>query len=371
MKVNIKDYQVIREAELEFIPGINVIVGSTNNGKSSIIRAIQGAINNQGGSGFINYDAESTEVTISDEQNIITWSKSKKQGDSFYNINGDVLKKIGQKQLPEVADLLNMHEVEVGNERFQINFWRQMEKPFLVDKTAYQLFDFISQSKEQEFVAGLQSSTVGEVKGISSEVTVLNATADTLTKQIITLNEEIKGLEVVESIDIDNLEKAITIANNLARDLNDHTNSTATYYEVKEKLLKSMKVNEEADIIFKEVSKELNDVNEFKQAMNNLSTKEAELKEAKTKLSKIETTINQTEKVLKEVDKLIKEVNKYSDLREQLNNKFVSYKRVKIDFEADSIKIKELSESIKVAEKELGEFDVCPLCGNNLDGHKH
>ena len=44
MQVQIKDYQIIKKAALEFIPGLNVIIGPSNNGKSSILKAIKAAV---------------------------------------------------------------------------------------------------------------------------------------------------------------------------------------------------------------------------------------------------------------------------------------------------------------------------------------
>ena len=41
MKVQIKNYQIIKDANLEFIPGLNVIIGPSNNGKTSILKAIK------------------------------------------------------------------------------------------------------------------------------------------------------------------------------------------------------------------------------------------------------------------------------------------------------------------------------------------
>ena len=47
MKVKIKDYQVIKDIDLDFDKGLTAIVGTSNNGKSSILRAIEGAIFNK------------------------------------------------------------------------------------------------------------------------------------------------------------------------------------------------------------------------------------------------------------------------------------------------------------------------------------
>ena len=175
MKASIKNYQIIKDADLEFLPGITAIVGSSNNGKSSIIRAIEAAINNKGGNSFINYDADSCEVEIEDSGHIIKWQKHKKQGKSFYEIDGKILNKIGQKQLDEVGILLNMPEIEVNTDRFRLNFWKQMNFPFLVGKTSYQLFDFISKSNEQELISELQDKSAESFKQLAKDVDYKNA----------------------------------------------------------------------------------------------------------------------------------------------------------------------------------------------------
>lgn len=41
MDVSIKNYQIIKKAELSFIPGLNIILGPSNNGKSSILKGIK------------------------------------------------------------------------------------------------------------------------------------------------------------------------------------------------------------------------------------------------------------------------------------------------------------------------------------------
>lgn len=41
MDVTLKNYQIISKAELSFIPGLNVIIGPSNNGKSSILKGIK------------------------------------------------------------------------------------------------------------------------------------------------------------------------------------------------------------------------------------------------------------------------------------------------------------------------------------------
>ena len=44
--LKIEDFQSIGNAELEFTPGINLIVGQSNSGKTAILRAIDSVLTN-------------------------------------------------------------------------------------------------------------------------------------------------------------------------------------------------------------------------------------------------------------------------------------------------------------------------------------
>ena len=44
--LKIEDFQSIGNAELEFIPGINLIVGQSNSGKTAVLRAIDSVLTN-------------------------------------------------------------------------------------------------------------------------------------------------------------------------------------------------------------------------------------------------------------------------------------------------------------------------------------
>lgn len=372
MKVKIKDYQAIKTAELEFVEGVNVIVGSTNNGKSSIIRAIQGAINNQGGSGFINYNADETEVTINDNENKLVWTKSKKAGKSSYTINGEVLTKIGQKQLPEVADLLNMHEVEVGNERFQINFWKQMEKPFLVDRTPYQLFDFISQSKEQAFVAELQNSTSAEYKELNASINSLNSQIDILTDQITNLHSDIEALSIVESIDIDSIEYALTVANKLTEALKAHKDSKEEVetLQVKHKLLDNITEKVHTSLV------SLDAVMETLSKLNKLIREHTTYTDSIAKLIADANNLDAKEIILSKKEK---ELKKYIKEQEELNTTYKELNRLLSEHSNKQIQVNKLKAQLVENEKlqvetsaKLQEFSMCPLCGHALDEiHTH
>jgi len=326
MKVNIENYQAIKKAELSFDKGLTVIVGSSNNGKSSIIRAIEAAINNKGGSDFINYDSDNCKVIIEDDENKVIWSKNRNSMKSYYDINGQVLKKIGQKQIEDVGKTLNMPEIEVNNDRFRLNFWKQLDFPFLVGKTHYQLFDFISKSKDQELMSNLLESKEKEKKDSKKELQELNTRIDTRTQDISSMEKEIELLKDIEDFDVSTFEKLITVVQQY------------------ESLLSQFEMIPDA-IIAKR--KEITDLD------NQISTLDS-------KLTKIESLIKDYEKEKIFLDKLTKGLEEIKTLEKSIQDNLLKH---------DS-----LNRLSVTTEKELDSFDVCPFCQqpiNKEGGHEH
>lgn len=367
MKVKIENYQAIKEATLEFIPGVNAIVGPTNNGKSSIIRAIKGAVNNQGGSGFINYDADETTVTIEYKNHLVKWNKSKKPGKSFYEVDNNVLSKIGQTQVKEVADIMNMPEIDVGNERFQINFWKQMDKPFLVDRTAYQLFDFISKSKEQELISTLQATTESNYKDINKEITSLNAKANLTTETISTLEDELKELDSKLDFNIDVYTKLYN-AYKLITDKIDSLNEINTNLEVytnvltkQDKILSSLN-----DYITKldKLNKEYTEAMTIAQALDkineNTNLQKTILSNSTNTEKMLATKLKQLDNLFKDIDKTSNAITVIKDLHKQLTN-------TNNALDNTNLQLQKYKTVLKQATDELSSYKVCPLCERPLN----
>jgi len=371
MKVSIKNYQAIKNVELEFPPGITAIVGNSNNGKSSIIRAIEAAINNKGGSSFINYDADECEVAITHDGADIKWIKSKKPGKSHYIINGTKINKIGQTQVPEVAQLLNMGEVEVNNERFRLNFWKQLDYPFLVGKTPYQLFDFISKSDEQDKVKQFQDDTVVDRKSVTNEVTTNTTKIDMITSDIVKLGEEQDQLQVFVDFDLEAYEELLEQYNDL-----DHVIET---YENSEKFLKAGKE------VLKDAEDQLTKLNDYmtklelgitlfdalSTCVSSISDVESELnryskiaKDCETHEKLNQDKITKLEEIIETVAKLTLELEEYDNLIEACEGTIVSINGYKKSLQT-------IENELKDIEAELDTFDVCPFCDSNLGNHDH
>jgi|GEM_PF-4499720 len=369
MKVKIKDFQAIKNAELEFNPGITVIVGNSNNGKSSIIRAIEAAINNKGGNGFINYDADKCEVTISYNKNKIKWIKHKKQGKSSYEINGERLSKIGQKQLDEVGELLNMQQVEINNDRFRLNFWKQLDYPFLVGKTSYQLFDFISKSNEQELMSGLQEETAENLKNTVSDITNISRDVDKKTAEITSIKDKLKELNKYNKVDVDSfLQDALLLdkigsniitLKDLISELKDIKKDVYKKNDMINTLNKHFDTLDKGFAIYNSLNSAISEFNQNKELIDSFD------------INSINNDIENYKNKLSAIDKIFEE---YKNIEDQYN----TIKNINLEISDNAYSLEEYEEKLDAvmdemtkAATELGTFDVCPLCGQSLNKGDH
>ena len=192
-EVKIKNFQKIKDAELSFDPGLTIIVGATNNGKTAILRAIEAALFNKSVDGSISYGSEYTGVTISYANNLLVWERNKtKASKTSYKLNNDVMVKVGRGQLDEVRDTFNIKEINLLRTKEKLNFWKQMRFPFLLDRTPAQLFEFIVMSSEETNLARVLRLMNLDIKDMSSAVLVVESVIDEYKNKI---KEEINNLK--------------------------------------------------------------------------------------------------------------------------------------------------------------------------------
>jgi len=371
MKVVIKNYQAIKDVELEFKPGITAIVGNSNNGKSSIIRSLEAAINNKGGDSFINYDADQCEVTIEDNGSIIKWVKSKKQGKSHYIINGQKLSKIGQKQIPEVGELLNMNEVEVNNERFRLNFWKQLDYPFLVGKTSYQLFDFISKSDEQDLIKKYQDDNKVSLKTLGKDIETKSTQIDTTTEDIVSLEKEIEELKVFEDFNLEVFEDTLSDYAKLIALLSTYEANEIDLNLAKTELNDANTKLKGAEKLVEKIGKGLIYYEALSISLSSLKEINDSLASAKVGIKGCTNMVNSNTNKIKQLKSVIKNIDLTTDTIHKYRGFILLYNNFESEIKEEKKFIKKTEFSINEREKELAEFDVCPFCGSDISKHDH
>ena len=75
MKVSIKDFQIIKSASLDFQPGLTLIIGESNNGKSAIFRAMKSCIYNEPGTSNVRIGCKNYLVGIENNNHKVILQK--------------------------------------------------------------------------------------------------------------------------------------------------------------------------------------------------------------------------------------------------------------------------------------------------------
>lgn len=134
--IDLNNFQSISSAELKFIPGINLIVGQSNSGKTAIIRAVNAVISNPTrGKYYIKKGTKAANVLINYEGNSIRWERT--SSDSTYEIDGELYKKTGRNDLFDLLETSGFVRDDADN---VMNIEGEWNLPFPFDRTPSELF---------------------------------------------------------------------------------------------------------------------------------------------------------------------------------------------------------------------------------------
>lgn len=242
--VDIKDFQSLKKAYIELTPGITVITGATNNGKSAIIRAIDSALFNLGDDAMVRGGQRYYGIKISNGSHTMLMARDnvgKNEKTAYQFDDGTVQKKVGRGQLEEVSRMFNIREVKMNNgTKMKINFWYQNDKPFLMDKTAGQLYEFLSLSSCDNYARVLKS--------LGSDVRSINSDINTLTTEINTYKSLINdkkdflskndGFDLVyqEALDVDAMGDLHSNTSSILDDIDTYIRSVQRLNGLKSKI---------------------------------------------------------------------------------------------------------------------------------------
>ena len=127
-EVSIQNFQSHKDTHLEFHPGVNIIVGTSDSGKSAIIRTIRWVLQNKPlGDSFRSMWGGETKVTLTLPEGQITRSKDKSDK---YTIEGPPKLELEAFRTSVPEEVLNMLNINSVNLQFQ------HDPPFLISSTS-------------------------------------------------------------------------------------------------------------------------------------------------------------------------------------------------------------------------------------------
>lgn len=345
-KLTIKNIQSHKDSELVFSPGINCIVGTSNNGKSAVLRALNWSIYNRplGIDNLLSnwcYDKkgkqiEEMSVTIQKGDSILVRKKSKDE--NCYVINNEKLEAI-KTDVPE--------QVEKFFRLSDTNIQKQMDSPFLLSLGAGEVAKYFNKTVRLDVIDLVLSNAESTRRKTNSKLNEV--------EEIISEYENKLGnfdwLETVEKL-INKYERIQVKEEKLNDEIKKLENSLNCYSE-----LESQQKKYESVIENKKLVEKILKLNE--------TTKEKEIEKLENQLEEFEqVTSKKVNQDFSESKKLISKIEKLENELEMIRNK-----RNKLGTSLSNCEYYE--NMIFVNEKEVEEFkkqlpEVCPLCGNPM-----
>lgn len=191
--LKIQNFQSHENTEISFDKGVNVIVGSSDSGKSAIIRALRWATTcNPRGDAIRSFWGGDTKVSITTHEGHVI-ERIRTNG-----INRYILRKNNEEELifdafgnnvpKEIEEILNIEEA--------INFQHQIDPPFLISETAG------STASHFNRMANLEKIDLG-LRNTKSMQNAVNSRIDLKIDERTKLREELKGFKYLNQAEKD------------------------------------------------------------------------------------------------------------------------------------------------------------------------
>jgi len=337
--IEISNFQSHKHSTLEFDPGVNVIVGSSDSGKTAIIRALRWLIwNRPSGDSIRSWWGGDTEVTLTLPTSTISRIKGK---ENLYKLNDIEFKAFGTDVPEEIQKEINFND---------LNLQQQLERPFLLDDSSGEVAQHFNKVAQLDVI----DSSMANVKRWIREIEQDNKARRKQLKESI---GELKTYDYLDKME---------------------TDVQAVEYLEKEKIsifqqeTALKKIVEELQQIEEEIHScdGILDLEEQVVPLLSLFTQKKFLNDQQFKLKKlaeeIEKVDQEYEKVIQflEIEKPLEHVSTMLKKRNTLQDHCQTL-RVLID------SIKTTAKNIEITQKKIEKLEsqmptICPFCGQRI-----
>ena len=417
MIIKAKDYEVIENLTLELKEGITVIVGASNNGKSSIIRLLRSLFYNLNNDSSIRQGETSYTIGVIDNNNkVIVKRDLTSANKTVYSVNGNILKKVGRNPVPEVEDALNIRIIDINKKKMELNFLRQMEFPFLLGESGGFIYDFLSSSSNQNDFTDLFKTMKHDLKEISDNKKRLEGQVDTLKDMYQTSKDTYDKLEPIDPLveeilafdikmkhlqklsdSIINLEyadegiinqnkilKEYTGKYELLKDIDNLAMEYGKYKELEKQCIKIEELNSKIQLQQESIARldKLNKMLNMQELENLMNNVEALGKQVTSldhriidiqrhhydidKLEEVKTTNARELDMINVLLELITNKTNMQEFTSKLDKHINNMQELVQQLEGESLSINRYNVTLKNITKEMDDFEICPLCNKPL-----
>jgi len=340
-RLRIENYQSHTYTELEFHPGINVIVGRSQKGKTAIIRALKWlAVNRPSGFRFHTAGAENpTRVELEqDDRTVIVHEKSSKK--ESYKMGDRVWDKVNRDVPEEVRIKLNFDPINIQN---------QLDTPYLVTSSPGEI--------------AREINTVIRIEEVYDWISRLTREINTANNSLITRTKDLESVEasLEKYTKLDKLKRPIKRLSLLQEGINRQHQErqelerlVGDYDRVSRKLVIKDRI-ERVDSILGEVSGLMNDIENSARMLIVL--------QKAVKLNRVVRLVSPKVKAV--IDTIVRfeqvclDIRGLTDLSDDITKCLLAENKLNHDKE-------ELSNAKIQFGRALTEARRCPTCGKNI-----
>lgn len=351
----IKDFQSHEKTKIEFSPNVTAIVGQSNVGKTSVVRALNWLVNNRPrGDSFIRKGEKEVEVTLDvvrdDKVFVVVHTKGKKGG--FYKLRVDDNSEIsfeafGADVPREIEDVLNLSDINVQG---------QFESYFLV--------------LDPPGKVALQVNEVTKLDQVDKIVSLISKRFRDTSRDVESLEESSRALEEklgeIRKLGLDNFEKDLNLAEDVTRKskmLQDELENLSNLSLVLEEVEKKLICLPESSFILRQLSEE--SAGEYDNLQKKFDFLCEEIKQLEYINDRIVEISNDDIVLWDESKECLKEVQELVSSLEALRGFITAITDVGQKVVVSGANMEVIGEERKVL---VGKLNVCPTCGQDVEG---
>lgn len=345
--LELKNFQSHEYSRFEFSPGINSIIGSSDSGKSAVLRGLDWVISNRpSGNSFISFwnkndrgkIIDNTQVSLEKIDGTVI---SRRKSDTFngYSLNSDVFEAIRMDVPGEISESLNLTDV---------NFQKQLDAPFMLSQTSGEIAKYLNKLINLDSIDRTLSCAASKKRDEKKKLEIdrerLQDCEESIKKFsfLDRLKELLKTWETLDQ-EKKNTESQIFKIQTLRNDYKLLRKKIKTYQPMlsqKENILKIEKLSGERE-------KNTIAITELKALLDRYTNNEKNLKS-------VVRYVELGEKgILSRIEKKQEELSEVKDLINFLNSSINSYNKMSATQRLSREKIEEYKSQIP---------EVCPVC---------
>ena len=421
MRIQLKNVGIIDKCDVEFVPGINLIVGSSGSGKSTLMRCIYNIATNEFSDSDISFGKNTMNVRVDSDDNIVEYSRSiKTKGERFYyTVNGETYTKVGRQSLPAVEQALKIGDIDINGDAINFNFNLQFSSPFLILGNQSTLYNVLTYRSTFD-ISSINDYYSNDIKNNASEIAANEKLKESLESNLESLIEQEAKLSPIEKLysdymsykhkyellnelktlltnikQADNIKQRLVEYNTILKSVSSAINLISELKEMKSYSEKHKSYND----VSSKVKRYNKTISKYDSAINTvqviiplskLNSSIKYLTSVNERLSVIDERLRSCDNILSEeqfsndvikqrsllcifnkCSKIIKTLNKIgnNDISQIEDCIFIANKLNSLNDVNKSITSTE--KKISKIDKQTSQFKVCPLCGGHLDGcHK-